>query len=246
MPYLVTFLTAKDNSKLQSEAANALANISAGTSENTCAVIAAGVVCFDTSHLTGSFPEDPSIIVCHINEWLVGKAVNRFGRLLHLYATTLQVPIAATLLDSPNTDLQDHAAWLLANIACENCECVLAAGALPPLLRLLDNTRGITHSEQSLIKTGTWLLSNLCQYSGDFETVRSCLPRLATLIKSTDEAVLKDGCWGLMYICRLSVNAVVESGACEPLTKLLSVSTPPFCTFQTPYFLFTYAGKTSS
>ena len=52
---------------------------------------------------------------------------------------------------------------LLANIACENCACVLDAGALPPLLKLLDESKQGTQSEQSLIKTGTWLLSNLCQ-----------------------------------------------------------------------------------
>jgi hypothetical protein len=41
---LATFLERHDDHKLQSEAANALANISAGTSDNTCAVIEAGVV----------------------------------------------------------------------------------------------------------------------------------------------------------------------------------------------------------
>eukprot|EP00051_Salpingoeca_urceolata_P020035 m.297277 g.297277 ORF g.297277 m.297277 type:complete len:192 (+) comp19527_c0_seq3:102-677(+) len=116
VPILAQLLERHEDHKLQSEAANALANISAGTSENTCAVILAGVV-----------------------------------------------PIATRLLQSASTDLQDHAAWLLANIACENCACVLQAGALPPLLKLLDEAKTETHSEQSLIKTGTWLLSNLCQ-----------------------------------------------------------------------------------
>lgn len=41
---LASFLERSEDHKLQSEAANALANISAGTSENTCAVIDAGVV----------------------------------------------------------------------------------------------------------------------------------------------------------------------------------------------------------
>eukprot|EP00039_Didymoeca_costata_P010135 m.135908 g.135908 ORF g.135908 m.135908 type:complete len:733 (+) comp14719_c0_seq2:170-2368(+) len=182
VPRLTEFLERFDDHKLQSEAANALANISAGTSENTCAVIQAGVV-----------------------------------------------PIATRLLASSSTDLQDHAAWLLANIACENCTCVLDAGALAPLLKLLDNARQNTQSEQSLIKTGTWLLSNLCQYTEDFDRVKDCLPRLAALIHSSDEAVLKDGCWGLMYICRLSIDAVVESGACEPLVKLLMHSSDEVC-----------------
>jgi tetratricopeptide (TPR) repeat protein len=182
VPRLAEFLERHQDHKLQSEAANALANISAGTSENTCAVIKAGVV-----------------------------------------------PIATTLLASSSTDLQDHAAWLLANIACENCACVLDAGALPPLLRLLDNAKRGTPSEQSLIKTGTWLLSNLCQYTDDFNLVKECLPRLAALIKSTDEAVLKDGCWGLMYICRLNIDAVVNSGACKPLVKLLMHNSDDVC-----------------
>ena len=49
------------------------------------------------------------------------------------------------------------------------------------------------------------------------------------LIKSTDEAVLKDGCWGLMYICRLSIDAVVKSGAVRPLVKLLMHSSDDVC-----------------
>lgn len=74
-----------------------------------------------------------------------------------------QVPIAVRLLASASSDLQDHAAWLLANIACESCSHVLEAGALAPLLKLLDESKQETASEQSLVKTGTWLLSNLCQ-----------------------------------------------------------------------------------
>eukprot|EP00037_Helgoeca_nana_P029145 m.346710 g.346710 ORF g.346710 m.346710 type:complete len:767 (+) comp27915_c0_seq1:48-2348(+) len=179
---LASFLERYDDHKLQSEAANALANISAGTSENTCAVIKAGVV-----------------------------------------------PIATRLLASSSSDLQDHAAWLLANIACESCSCVLEAGALPPLLKLLDESRQDTASEQSLVKTGCWLLSNLCQYTEDFEKVKGCLPRLAQLLQSHDEAVLKDSCWGLMYMCRLSTDAVIASGACEPLVKLLMHPSDDVC-----------------
>ena len=41
--------------------------------------------------------------------------------------------------------------------------------------------------------------------------------------------MLKDGCWGLMYICRLSIDAVVDSGACAPLVKLLMHSSDDVC-----------------
>eukprot|EP00050_Salpingoeca_kvevrii_P015473 m.47189 g.47189 ORF g.47189 m.47189 type:complete len:740 (-) comp6343_c0_seq2:145-2364(-) len=182
VPILASFLQRADDHKLRSEAANALANISAGTCENTAAVVEAGVV-----------------------------------------------PIATELLSSTSSDLQDHAAWLLANIACENCRCVLEAGALPPLLALLDSIQGTTPAEQSLLKTGTWLLSNLCQYSDRFENVAECLPRLVRLIHSADEAVLKDACWGIMYLCRLDIVAVVESGAAMQLSRLLLHSTESVC-----------------
>ena len=33
--------------------------------------------------------------------------------------------------------------------------------------------------------------------------VKECLPRLAKLIKSNNEAVLRDACWGVMYMCKL-------------------------------------------
>jgi hypothetical protein len=120
--------------------------------------------------------------------------------LIRAVSLGLQVPIAVRLLASASSDLQDHAAWLLANIACESCSHVLEAGALPPLLKLLDDSRQETASEQSLVKTGTWLLSNLCQYTEDFDRVKDCLPRLARLLRSYDEAVLKDACWGLMFV----------------------------------------------
>lgn len=103
---------------------------------------------------------------------------------------------------------------------------------MPPLLALLSDERLLhceSQSEQSLIKTGTWLLSNLCQYTEDFELVKDCLPRLASLIQSSDEAVLKDGCWGIMYMCRLSIDAVVASGACERLVHLLTHNSDDVC-----------------
>lgn len=106
---------------------------------------------------------------------------------------------------------------------------MLEAGALPPLLKLLDESTQDTASEQSLVKTGTWLLSNLCQYTEEFEQVKECLPRLAELLKYQDEAVLKDACWGLMYMCRLNIVAVLDSGACEPLVKLLMHSSDDVC-----------------
>ena len=45
--------------------------------------------------------------------------------------------------------------------------------------------------------------------------VKECLPRLAKLIKSNNEAVLRDACWGVMYMCKLSIQEVLDSGACE-------------------------------
>ena len=56
VPLLASFLTHIEDQKLQSEAANALANISAGSADNTRAVIDAGVVPIATLLL-----ESPSI-----------------------------------------------------------------------------------------------------------------------------------------------------------------------------------------
>ena len=52
-------------------------------------------------------------------------------------------------------------------------------------------------------------ISNLC------DQVKECLPSLAKLIKSNNEAVLRDACWGVMYMCKLSIQEVLDSGACE-------------------------------
>ena len=52
--------------------------------------------------------------------------------------------------------------------------------------------------------------------------MKECLPRLAKLIKSNNEAVLRDACWGVMYMCKLSIQEVLDSGACKYQLRLFS------------------------
>ena len=164
-PVFFSFLESSEH-RLQSEAANALANISAGTSENTCAVIEAGVVKRkrkEKKKKKGKENLETTTKWSRNSLLFSSSSSSSSSSCSSSFSFMCKVPIAARLLASASSDLQDHAAWLLANIVCENCECVLEAGALPPLLNLLDAARHDHQAEHSLIKTGTWLLSNLCQ-----------------------------------------------------------------------------------
>ena len=57
----------------------------------------------------------------------------------------------------------------------------------------------------SMLRSGTWTLSNLCRGmrgkpQPTFDLVRPALPTLAQLIYSPDDDVLTDACWALSYL----------------------------------------------
>ena len=120
----------------------------------------------------------------------------------HTYAVISNgaVPILVQLLTSPN-DVREQAVWALGNIAGDSPETrdfVLSHQVLPPLLEQLN-----PQSEISMLRRGTWTLSNLCRGKPQpaWHMVAPALPVLAQLISSDDEEVLADACWALSYLC---------------------------------------------
>ena len=99
-------------------------------------------------------------------------------------------------------------------------------------MNLLNDTRKI-----SMVRNGTWTLSNFCRGKNpppDWDQIQPALPILAKLIYSLDEEILIDACWAISYLSdgpNEKIGAVIESGVPRRLVELLmhqstSVQTP--------------------
>ncbi|XP_050384308.1 importin subunit alpha-1a-like isoform X5 [Argentina anserina] len=139
------------------------------------------------------------------------------------------VPVFVKLLSSPSDDVREQAVWALGNIAGDSPKCrdlVLGNGTLIPLLSQVNK-----HAKISMLRRTTWALSNFCRGKPEppFDQVKPALPALARLIRLNDEEVLTDACWALSYLSdgtNDKIQAVIESGVCPRLVKLLLHPSP--------------------
>ncbi|KAK9136654.1 hypothetical protein Sjap_007248 [Stephania japonica] len=139
------------------------------------------------------------------------------------------VPMFVKLLVSSSYEVREQAVWALGNVAGDSAACrdlVLGCGALMPLLAQLNE-----YSELSMLRNGTWTLSNLCHGKPPvpLKNVKPAISVLQRLIYSSDEEVLAYACQALSnlsydYISDDTmdkIRAVVEAGVCPRLVKLL-------------------------
>mmetsp|Transcript_23739 Transcript_23739/g.62009 ORF Transcript_23739/g.62009 Transcript_23739/m.62009 type:complete len:529 (-) Transcript_23739:199-1785(-) len=136
------------------------------------------------------------------------------------------VPHFVRLLCNARADLAEQAVWALGNIAGDSPELrdyVLGEGVLAPLLHFLSEPS----SKLTMLRNGTWTLSNLCRGKApapDFAAIQEAVPVLAQLLSHRDEEVMTDAAWALSYLTdgdNDKIQAVVHSGVCPRLVELL-------------------------
>jgi importin subunit alpha-1 len=145
------------------------------------------------------------------------------------------VPQFIRLLSHSRQDLQEQSVWALGNIAGDSPELrdyTLSEGVLAPLLYFLNEPS----SKLTMLRNGTWTLSNMCRGKNpapNFESIRDAVPVLAQLLHHRDEEVMTDAAWALSYLTdgdNDKIQAVVEAGVAGRLVDLLRHHKPAVVT----------------
>ena len=92
-------------------------------------------------------------------------------------------------------------------------------GALDPLLQIVHNSNELT-----LIKRGTWAISNLTRGNPlpELSLVKVAIPVLCViLMKETDTEILKDAAWSLSYLSRKGGSMIEASRVVQHLVRHL-------------------------
>jgi importin subunit alpha-1 len=136
------------------------------------------------------------------------------------------VPLIIKLLESPVEQVREQAIWALGNIGGDATHCrdlILQHGGLPLLIQCVENS-----TSQTLIKNGSWAISNLCRGkpSPDYKLVKVAVNILAKmLITQNDHEILTDCCWALSNLSEGSaekVQVVIDSGCVPRIVQLLT------------------------
>ena len=135
-------------------------------------------------------------------------------------------PALVALLSSNNEEVLEQATWVLGNLAGEGVaarDAALAAGAVRPLLQCI----GKQEASLSMIRIGSWTLSNLCdgQQPRPALDIHVILPTLTALLQSDDAEVLSHACWALSHLCdgpSAHIAAAVDADICWRLVQLLT------------------------
>ncbi len=135
------------------------------------------------------------------------------------------IPGFTRLLASPHHDVREQAIWALGNIAGDNVtyrNLVLETGAMQLLLPLFAGA----NIGSSIIRNGTWTLSNFCRGkpAPSLDLLHPALAVITNLLQSQDEEVLVDACWALSYISDSAagmISTIITSGTCLRVVELL-------------------------
>ena len=137
------------------------------------------------------------------------------------------VPAFIRLLSSPNMELREQSVWALGNIAgdCPQLrDYVISQGVLQPLIDFLMTA----DAKITMLRNGTWTLSNMCRGKNpapNFESIKACIPTMARLLHHHDQEVMTDAAWALSYLTdgdNDKIQAVVNAGVVKRLIELLA------------------------
>lgn len=135
------------------------------------------------------------------------------------------VPLLISRLHSSNEDVKEQTIWTLGNIGGDAAHCrdlILQNKGLSALIRAVQES-----SKPSLLKIGSWAISNLCRGkpSPEYSQVQEALPLLAQLtIESNDTEMLSDCLWALSHLSEGSeerVGALLGTGVLPRIIELL-------------------------
>jgi hypothetical protein len=89
------------------------------------------------------------------------------------------------------------------------------------------NCLRLSSAPDTLLRTGTWALSNFCRGKPqpEFKTVAPAIDALASLVQYSDEELLVDACWALSYLTdgdNQRLAKVIEAGIARRLVQLLT------------------------
>ena len=136
------------------------------------------------------------------------------------------IPALVRLLrDTPSDDVREQCAWTIGNLAGDGPElrdAALAAGALAPLLALLDDPA----QPLTATRTAAWALSNIVRGKPRPRPafVSAAIPTLERLARHADDKVVTDAAWALSYLTDGSnenIQEVLDAGAAPHLVALL-------------------------
>uniref|UniRef100_A0A183C7S4 Importin subunit alpha n=1 Tax=Globodera pallida TaxID=36090 RepID=A0A183C7S4_GLOPA len=149
------------------------------------------------------------------------------------------LPVLVNCLKSTDDKLLAEAASALSNIVYFNAREVIEAGAVPPLVKLLQSPN------MELCKQISWALTNISAASPELALAvveAGAVPLLVKLLQSPNMdlsasmpnmELCKESAWALKNISAASDGlalAVIETGAVPPLVKLLQSSNTDVCT----------------
>lgn len=132
------------------------------------------------------------------------------------------IPRFIRLLDSPNLDVVEQAAWALGNISGDSVafrDIILSSGALLHLSM-------ISVSRISVLRNVTWAISNICRGkpSPAIDDLKVAFPFLLKQLTIDDIEVQVDACFAISYLSEGDnerITEVVQAGFLPPIVNIL-------------------------